>query len=204
MVMAFRGKSQSSDEIEIFRSKVPGQGRMVWKCKWTMSSKASASEIMQEFVDWERRLKHDENFAQGARLKTFADGYYIDQCHTKQVLTVSPRELLQLHNCRLLSDGLGYVHTFTSVTSQDMAGLPGPVKGIVRAENLPGCGMRVTLVPAGLNSDAKDWLLEVVVENDPSGWLPSAVVNSAMTMQFTDQARGSVKHFGSLPASMSA
>merc|ERR1712228_677038 len=108
---------------------------------------------------------------------------------------------------RRSSDDSGFLHTFTSVTSHEVAGLPAPAKGIVRAENLPGCGMRWTVLPSSTtdgSSDTKNWLMEIALENDPKGWLPASVVNSAMTMQFTDQARGTKTHFGNLPMSADA
>jgi hypothetical protein len=202
--------AKNSNGIEIFRSKVPGQSRMVWKGRWTVTSEAGLLQIMEEWKDWGKRLKFDLSFGDGAILKTFADGSDIDRCHTKQILTVSPREFLQLRSWRHFSDDSGFLHTMTSVTPQDMVGSPTPARGVVRGDNLPGCGMRWTLLPSDAidvggpanTSGRKDWMFEVVIENDPKGWIPTSVINSAMTTQIADTARGTIKHFGGLPMSV--
>jgi len=195
--------SKNSNGLEIFRSKVPGQSRMVWKAKWTVSTKASLTQIMDEFISWEKRVKHDPTFCEGAVLKRFAGGYDIDRCRTKQILTVSSREFVQLRSFRRLPNESGFLHTFTSLTSEDMPRLPAPVKGIVRGSNMPGCGLQFTLLPNTTNASGtplkNNWEILAIGEADPKGWIPTSVINSAATLVSTDQARATRKHFDSLP-----
>jgi hypothetical protein len=194
-------ESKNSNGLQILRSKVPGQARMVWKGKFIVNTACSVSQIMDEFRNWEKRLKHDQTFRDGAILQKFTDEYDIDRCYTKQILTVSSREFVHIRSWRVLPNERGFAHTFTTLTSEDMPGLPAPVKGIIRGDNMAGCGMQWTLLDCadGGGSPLKNnWEVRIVAEGDPKGWIPTSVINAAMTMQLSDSARGLLQHFGSM------
>jgi hypothetical protein len=192
--------SKSNNALKVWRSKVPGQSRMVWKVNFTISTNSSLPDIMDEFKNWDKRLKFDVTYAEGAVLKTFqdgTDGYDIDHCRTKPILTIASREFVQFRSWRHLPGESGFVHTFTSVTSEDMPGLPAPSKH-VRGEVLPGSGTKFTLLPSSDAGESlkNDWAVEIVSESDLKGWIPTSVLNSAMTMVITDTARAITNHFG--------
>jgi hypothetical protein len=201
--------SKSNSWLKIWKSKVPGQSRMVWKAQWTVSTNCGSTRLMSEFRSWPRRLKHDQMFAEGSVLRKFSDDdYELDHCRTKQILTVAPREFIDLRYWHPLPDEEGFFFTFTSLKSNDdhaaELGLPAPRKGLVRGENLAGSGMKWTLLPADeANADLgkkKTWSVHVVAESDPKGWIPASVINNAMAMQLTEQIKASVKYFSCLPA----
>jgi len=191
--------SKSSNGVDIWKSKVPGQSRMVWKIRFTAISNASLTQIINDFRIWEIRIKRDTTFGQGAVLKTFADTdeYDVDLCTTKQILTVSPRELLQLRCWRRFADNGGFLHSFGSVSPDVLPGLPGPSK-VVRGVSHAGSGMRWTLLPESGNSERRKWRVEMVAEAEPKGWIPVSVINQAMSMQCMDQASGITKYFANL------
>jgi hypothetical protein len=198
--------SKSLPDLTMWSSKVPGQTRRVWKCKCKMVSGFSMNEIMEESKDFKKRLKWDPAYAKAAVLKAYEGGEtYEGGCDISQQLTspkagVSSREFVELRCWKPLADENRLVYSFFSLTPDDVADVPSPAKGVVRGESFMGTGVRWTLLsksPTDKDATYKTWELEWTAECDPKGWIPTQVVNLAMTMTFTDCYKATVAKFGS-------
>lgn len=188
---------KSVDGLEISSSKVPNQARKCWRSRFTLTSSASRDQIIEETMTWEKRLKWDRTFMRGVVLNSFAGGYDISHYCSASVLGISSREFVNLRCIRHLPDE-GIIHAFSSMMPEDnVPGLPPPSQGCVRAEANRGTGVRWTKVPSD-GSDASRWAVEVIADVDPKGWIPSSLINRAMTMSFTDNYVQMSKHFSTI------
>lgn len=196
-------QAKCKDGFTIWSAKIPGMSRRVWKSHHVMKCNASLDEILAQHFNWEKRLMWDTSFACGNALKQYGDVGHngIDVCiyASKAILTISSREFVDLRTGRPNADGSGFLHTFASIKPDDITEYPQPKKSPVRADTFPGSGIRWSLMPDD-GSGQKYYTIEVVAEPDPKGWIPTSVINNAMTITFTDNFNGMMKHFPNLPA----
>lgn len=186
---------------QVWSSKVPGQSRKVWKSQYTFTSKINFDQFVDYIMVWDQRLKWDQGFSIGENLTEFEGGCNVCRYCTKQILTVSPREFVDLASCRVSADRRSFLYFFKSLSSNDLPGLPSPSRGMVRGESMKGSGLRVTL----LSSDQQDdgsmknvWQMEVIAEADPKGWIPVSVINNAFAMTLSDNYRDVTSYFTKL------
>lgn len=183
----------------IWSSKVPGQSRKVWKSIFTFKSSFSLEQLVDHLMIWDQRLKWDKSFSHGETLRSFEGVGDVSRQYTKQILTVSPREFVDLMSYRVSTDGRSFVFFFTSLTQDDMPGLPATSKGMVRGESISGSGVRYSLLSSeelGDGSIENLWQIEVIAEADPKGWIPVSVINSAFTMTLGENYTNITKYFG--------
>lgn len=199
--------SKSANGLKIWSSKIPGQSRRVWKSQFTFATDARLEYIIEETRDWTKRLKWDKSYSQGEILRTFKAGsnklYDLSRSCSMAMAGISSREFLELRYFHPGLDGRTLLHTFTSVTCEDISGLPSPSKGLVHADGKAGTGVRWTRIEATESSTAPCWMVEIVVEADLKGWVPTVVLNSAMTLVYTQNHISLVKHFGNSPTDVS-
>ena len=139
---------KNSNGRQVWSSKIPGESRKVWKCSFIMKTNCGLQQILEENSVWEKRLKWEKTFTEGAILKRFVDAsdvYDVSRYCSGKILTVAPREFVDLRCWRPSPDGTNSLHAFVSLSSQDMAGLPDSSDGLVRADNKAGCGIRWVL-----------------------------------------------------------
>jgi len=177
-------------------SKVPGQSRSVWKTQFTFTSRMSMEFFVEAIVNWEERLKWDQGFSYGETLKSFQD-CNITQSKTKQILTVSPREFIDVSACEISADRRSMIWYFAAATPEIFPDMPPIGRGMVRGDVQVGSGIRATILSPA--EDGKNlWQIEVVAEADPKGWLPVSVINNAFTLQLSDNYKFMVKYFGNI------
>lgn len=192
--------TKKNNGLEVHAGKIPSESRRVWKSTFTVESSATMEQIIEELMDWAKRPKWDSGIEVGEVLRRFPDGYDVITYGSAKVLTVSARRFLNLNHVQRSADGQSFIIAFCSIPSNALPGLPGEQKGIVQGETKPGCGTRWSLLPSDGNSTQKHWKVETVVEVDPKGWIPTSVINTAMTKQLTDNCSDTLNYFRSLQA----
>jgi len=193
--------------LEIWSSSIPGQERMVWKCRFTISGNLGLSSIIEENRNWEKRLKWDKKCLQGAVWKSFEEACDVSLSCVKPHGALHVREFVELRCWRGSLDGRSFLHTATSLPYEDqpcgdvLDGLPPPSKGFVRATTFPGTGAQWTKqTPLGGSAICENsWEVVTVTEIDPKGRTPMSVINRAMNMSLLEVYQCVTKRFSSFP-----
>lgn len=179
--------------LTIFRSDAKGSSYARFKAVCVLPH---APAVLARFVaDNETRMKWDSNIA---RLETHAldpagaasplpagAKFYLLRCQTHAVGPISARDFVDAVATYALPDGR-IVNGGASVV--DAARCP-ERKGTVRGWNTPGGGwvfepVRVPAAADGIGGERVHTRVIYVIHSDLRGWMPSGVVNSALTSTY--------------------